>query len=170
MVERRKLDALRRVEEKVKDLRIETASYAIAIANKTAEYQKMYRDTRKGYCNSDRTFRVVATGVSDYDGQDVTIPISAHKTYSAALKSLKANAQDLSFDERAKAFDRMKVERDEGARVQEALKVEAEKIRLEEEAELSSCIRSMEKLERKQLKQMTGIQKSIKYVRNHRTK
>lgn len=137
--------ALRRVEEEVKDLRIETASYAITIANKTGDYPKMYRDTRKGYCNSDRTFRVVATGASDYDGQDVTIPFSAHKTYSAALKSLKVHAQELSFDERAKAFDRMKAERDEGARVQEALKVEAEKIRLEEEAEKVDIIREDER-------------------------
>jgi hypothetical protein len=149
VVERRKLDALRRVEEKVKDLRIEIASYAITIANKSGDYAKMYRDTRKGYCNSDRTFRVVATGTSDYDGQDVTVPVSAHKTYSAALKSLKAAAQDLSFDERAKAFDRMKVERDEGARVQEALKVEAEKIRLEEEAERAEIIETDAKREYK---------------------
>lgn len=133
----------------MKDLRIETASYAITIANKSGDYSKMYRDTRKGYCNSDRTFRVVATGTSDYDGQDVTIPISAHKTYSAALKSLKAHAQDLSFDERAKAFDRMKAERDEGARVQEALKLEGEKIRLEEDAEKVDIIREDERRQKK---------------------
>lgn len=141
--------ALRRVEEKVKDLRIETASYAKIIADKSGDYHKMYRDTRKGYCNSDRTFRVVATGVSDYDGQDVTIPVSAHKTYSAALKSLKAAAQDLSFDERAKAFDRMKVERDEGARIQEALKQEGEKIRAEEDAEKEQIICEISNRERK---------------------
>jgi len=136
------------MEEEVKDLRIEIANLAKIIADKTDEYGKMYRDSRKRFLTSGNVFNIVATDVSDHDGMEVTVCIGVAKTWAGAEKALKAKAQELTFDERAKAFDQMKNLREEGQRVYTALKVDLEVIRRQEEAEKADIIREQEQKER----------------------
>jgi hypothetical protein len=137
------------MEEVVRDLRIEIANLAKIIADKTDEYGKMYRDSRKRFLTSGNVFNIVATDVSDHDGMEVTVCIGVAKTWAGAEKALKAKAQELTFDERAKAFDQMKSLREEGQRVYVALKVELESIRREESDEEAKTIETVEKREYK---------------------
>lgn len=132
----------------MKDLRIEIASLAKVIAYKTDEYSRMYRDNRKRFLTSGNVFNIVATGVSDYDGMEVTLCIGVAKSWASAEKLLKEKAQELSFDERAKAFDQMKALREEGQRVHTLLKADLEVIRRQEEAEKAIIIRDAERKER----------------------
>jgi hypothetical protein len=149
VVDRRKLDAVFGVEEEVKDLRIEIASLAKVIAYKTGEYSRMYRDNRKRFLTSGNVFNIVATDISDYDGMEVTLCIGVAKSWASAEKLLKEKAQELSFDERAKAFDQMKELREEGQRVHALLKADLEVIRRQEEAEKEQTISEISKRERK---------------------
>jgi hypothetical protein len=132
----------------MKDLRIEIANLARVIADKTDEYGKMYRDSRKRFLTNGNVFNIVATDVSDYDGMEVTVCIGVAKTWAGAEKALKAKAQELTFGERAKAFDQMKALRAEGQRVYAALKADLEVIRRQEEAEKEQTIREIETKER----------------------
>jgi hypothetical protein len=134
--------------EEVKDLRIEIANLAKVIADKTDEYGKMYRDSRKRFLTNGNVFNIVATDVSDYDGMEVTVCIGVAKTWAGAEKALKAKAQELTFGERAKAFDQMKALRAEGQRVYAALKADLEVIRRQEEVEKADIIRNEEMKER----------------------
>lgn len=132
----------------MKDLRIEIANLAKVIADKTDEYGKMYRDSRKRFLTNGNVFNIVATDVSDYDGMEVTVCIGVAKTWAGAEKALKAKAQELTFGERAKAFDQMKALRAEGQRVYAALKADLEVIRRQEEVEKADIIRNEEMKER----------------------
>src|ERR1700757_3144051 len=116
----------------------------------------MYRDSRKRFLTSGNVFNIVATDVSDYDGMEVTVCIGVAKTWAGAEKALKAKAQELSFDERAKAFDQMKSLRAEGQRVYDALKADLEVIRRQEEAERADIIREQE------LKEQRGTRRTSK--------
>lgn len=141
MVERGELYPLCRVEEEMRDLRIEVASTARAIIAKT---DGMYRDSRKRFVSSGNVFNVVATDVSDYDGVEITVCISSHQTWGPAEKLLKTKAQELTFEERAKAFDRMIAMREEGKVVSEAMKAVYAAIRAEEASEQAQTIRDVE--------------------------
>jgi hypothetical protein len=136
----------------MKDLRIEIASLAKAIIGKT---DGLYRDSRKRFCLSGNAFNVVGTDVSDHDGMEVTVCISTHTAWGPAEKMLKTKAQELTFDERAKAFDRMIAMREEGTEVSDALKAVYASIRAEEAAEESKTIRDIETKERKSKKRRT---------------
>lgn len=136
----------------MKDLRIEIANLAKVIADKTDEYGKMYRDSRKRFLTNGNVFNIVATDVSDYDGMEVTVCIGVAKTWAGAEKALKAKAQELTFGERAKAFDQMKALRAEGQRVYAALKADLEVIRRQEEAEKEQTIREIETKAKRQNK------------------
>jgi uncharacterized protein YoaH (UPF0181 family) len=125
----------------MRDLRIEVASTARAIIAKT---DGMYRDSRKRFVSSGNVFNVVATDVSDYDGVEITVCISSHQTWGPAEKLLKTKAQELTFEERAKAFDRMIAMREEGKVVSEAMKAVYAAIRAEEASEQAQTIRDVE--------------------------
>jgi hypothetical protein len=131
----------------MKDLRIEIARLAKVIVKKTDDYGSMYRDTKKNYVGNHGAFKVVATDISDYDGMEVTVCISSHKTWTAAEKALKAKAQDLSFDERAKAFDRMIAEREEGHAIQVGMKAELEAIKKAEAIEMKRRVDFLDRRE-----------------------
>jgi hypothetical protein len=130
----------------MRDLRIEVASTARSIIAGT---DNMYRDSRKRFASSGNIFNVVATDVSEYDGMEVTVCISSHQTWGPAEKVLKAKAQELTFEERAKAFDRMIAMREEGKEVSDAMKAIYAKIREEEAAEQAQTIREVENREYK---------------------
>lgn len=133
----------------MRDLRIEVASTARSIMAGT---DGMYRDSRKRFVSSGNVFNVVATDTSDYDGIDITVCISSHQTWGPAEKVLKAKAQELTFEERAKAFDRMIAQREEGKVVTDAMKAIYASIRAEEAAEQEKTIRELSSKERNRLK------------------
>jgi head-tail adaptor len=130
----------------MRDLRIEVAATARSIIAGT---DNMYRDSRKRFASSGNIFNVVATDTSDYDGMEITVCISSHQTWGPAEKVLKAKAQELTFEERAKAFDRMIAQREEGKTVTDAMKAIYAAIRAEEAAEQAQTIRDVENRDKK---------------------
>jgi hypothetical protein len=123
------LHILRRVEEPVKDLRIEIANFIRTEFYALDDYGNRYKEVRKNSVGNNGAFKVVATDNSDYDGMEVTVFVSSHATWTSAEKSLKAKAQELSFDERAKAFDRMISEREDGLAIQKKRSLELSEMR-----------------------------------------
>jgi hypothetical protein len=140
----------------MRDLRIEVASTARSIMAGT---DGMYRDSRKRFVSSGNVFNVVATDTSDYDGMEITVCISSHQTWGPAEKLLKAKAQELTFDERAKAFDRMIAMREEGKTVTEAMKAVYVAIRAEEASEQSQTIKNIEEKEQRGTRRTSKKQK-----------
>lgn len=128
----------------MKDLRIEVATTARAIIAKT---DGMYRDSRKRFVSSGNVFNVVATDVSDYDGVEITVCISTHTVWSSAEKALKTKAQELTFEERAKAFDRVIAQRVDGKIVDAEMKAVYEAIKAEEASENTQRISEITKRE-----------------------
>ena len=135
-----------KLEREMRDLRIEVASTARAIIAKT---DGMYRDSRKRFVSSGNVFNVVATDVSDYDGVEITVCISSHSVWSSAEKLLKAKAQELTFEERAKAFDRMIAMREDGKMIDAEMKAVYEAIKAEEASENTQRISEITKREYK---------------------
>jgi hypothetical protein len=147
----------------MRDLRIEVASTARSIMAGT---DGMYRESRKRFVSSGNVFNVVATDTSEYDGIEITVCISSHQTWGPAEKVLKAKAQELTFEERAKAFDRMIAQREEGKAVTDAMKAVYANIRAEEAAEQSQTIRELES----RGKPHVGKKKQKQYTERQRSK
>ena len=105
----------------MKDLRIQISGLAREVAADPAKYVRQSTNSESNRLSNHNGFTVVGTVVSEYDGMEVTSCVSAHKTWTSAVKVLKEKAQELTFDERAKAFDFMKANRDEGAAIQAVL-------------------------------------------------
>jgi hypothetical protein len=90
---------------------------------------------------------------------EITVCISSHQTWGPAEKLLKAKAQELTFDERAKAFDRMIAMREEGKTVTEAMKAVYVAIRAEEASEQSQTIKNIEEKEQRGTRRTSKKQK-----------